>query len=104
MMVLDVMLDDIEDLFSVMLHLNRWRRDWPGNLTEAEIGVALRMLLEKGWIRARALRRNREGHEVLSEADVARMSEEAFRSYWFEPTQVGRDAWRAWAPPPEPDA
>jgi len=99
MFVLDVMQDDIEDLSSIMLHLGQWRRDWPRDFTEAEIIVALRTLLDAGWISALELGVNRDGRQVLFEVEVARTSEEAIRSYWFEPTQVGRDKWRAWEPP-----
>lgn len=99
MFVLDVLQDDIEDLSSAMLHLGQWRQDWPRDFTEAEIIVSLRALLDAGWISALALGVNRDGRQVLFEVEVAQTSEDAIRSYWFEPTQSGRDTWQAWEPP-----
>ena len=104
MFVLDVMQDDIEDLSSIMLHLGQWRRDWPRDFTEPEIIVALRTLLEKGWISTLELGVNRDGRQVLFEVEVARTSEEAIRSYSFLPTQSGQDTWQAWEPPLPTDA
>jgi len=72
------------------------------DFTEPEVVDALRTLLEKGWIDAYGFGRDRDGHEVLAKVEVAQTSEKAIRSYWFEPTQVGRDVWWDWEPPPEP--
>jgi len=96
MIVLGILHDDIEDLSSIMLHIPSWRQYWPRDFTEAEIVVALRMLLEAGWIRALALGRSQTGHSELFEVEVAQTSEQVIRSYWFQPTKSGRDTWRRW--------
>lgn len=96
MIVLSILHDDIEDVSSIMLHIPSWRRYWPRDFTEPEIIVALRLLLEAGWIRALALGRSPTGHSELFDVEVAQTSEEAIRNYWFLPTDSGRDTWRRW--------
>ncbi len=96
MIVLGILHDDIEDLSSIMHHIPSWRRYWPRDFTEPEIIVALRLLLEAGWIRALAPGLSPAGHSELFDVDVAQTSEEAIRSYSFLPTKSGRDTWRRW--------
>jgi hypothetical protein len=103
MVILDALVDDFEDLSSIMQSAAIWREYWPRDFTEQEVIATLKTLLEAQLIEAYAEAPSSTGPELIR-VEVPQAHEDAIRHYWFLPTKAGRDTWQQWDAPPLTDA
>lgn len=99
--VLDVLkYDDIEQVANVRNMLNDrgsvgWRLNWPVDFTDDEIIAALKLLVQRGFVRI-----FEEDTAQSSMREPAQVNDALWNEYWYGMTDLGRSHLEEWEPPP----
>ena len=99
MFVLDVLRYDIEQVENILDLLNStgsvgWRVFWPHDFTRDEVVEALRVILDRGDVRA--LDVDPDSDTMTIDFDHRGLFPESADRLWYRLTQQGRRRWEEW--------